>query len=314
VLTVSAELIEALASELSPERPRAAPDDELPAISQETLVASAARFLRATEPIAKAILTRAHRARTSRDGLAPVDTWRASIARETRGADWPARLTGEWIARCFSGLTDKKAQGFSRPSPIGAGSFLRAVASYGEALHRQESLRYAPLVLAHDAQFVDAHRTGALFALALTGTPFLVRELGTSRGSAQDTSRALTISLLFSARSRALAMLVATEGVSERVTEIDAATGGPYARLGFLSPRPTDDEPARWLALLTSLEAHDRLVGAFDEDWYRNPRAARAFASRFALPALATTLLDPEAPDLDRVVETVAKRFERILG
>ncbi len=317
VVTASADLIAVLAGELSPASvTKVAPDDAAPGVSEEALVGSAVRFLRTTEPLAKDLLTRAQVARTGTSraahGLAPVDTWRLASAREARGAEWPARLTGEWVQRGFVGFG--AAPAMKLPAPVGAASFVRAAALYGEALHRQEALRYAAFPLAEDPHFVDAHRTGALFALTVASAPFLARELAAGRGGAVDASKALHASLLFSLRLRALAWLVAHEGVTERVRELDAVTGGPYASIDFLAPTPHDDEPARWLAALTTLSAHQRLVDTLDDDWYRNPRAPRAFATRFSRPALATTFLADAPPDLEAEAIRVGKAFERELG
>jgi len=319
VVTASADLIAVLAGELSPGTvKKTAPDDGAPGLTEEALVGSAARFLRASEPLAKDVLARAYRARTAGAagaGPAAVDTWRLASAREARGAEWPARLTGAWVQGAFAGFGELAVGSAQKlPAPVGAGSFLRAAWGHGEALHRQESLRYSPFPLAEDPHFVAAHRTGGLFALAVASPPFLVRELGASRAGAVDTSKALHTSLLFALRARAFAWLVAVEGVTERVRELDAATFGPHAALDFLAPRPHDDEPARWYAALTTHAAHAELVATHDDDWYRNPRAARAFVARFARPALATTFLGAAAEDLDAEALRVAKAFERELG
>jgi hypothetical protein len=317
VVPAGADLIAVFAQELEGRVAGVSPDAALPAVDPEALVGSAVRFLRTTEPLAKTLVRRAHRARTGRDGLAAVDAWRIAAARETRGADWPARLGREWVAARFSAVSraGKAEVAFTPPRPSGASSFLLAARLYGVALHRSESLRFAPFPLAHDPYFVDAHRTGELFALALSSDAFLVRELGTSRNALADLRRELRACQLFEARTRATALLVACDGIDDRVRETDAAVGGPFALVDFFAPRPHDDEPARWLATLDAVPYAETFVSAHDEDWYRNPRASRALESRFALPALATTSrVGGEIPDPQLLSTTLTTWFEKELG
>jgi hypothetical protein len=204
---------------------------------------------------------------------------------------------------------------FTPPRPSGASSFLLAARLYGEELHRSESLRFAPFPTAHDPYFVDAHRTGELFALALSSDAFLVRELGASRNAVPDLRRDLVACRLFEARTRATALLVACEGLDDRVRETDAAIGGPFALVDYFAPRPHDDEPARWLATLDAVPHAEAFVSAHDEDWYRNPRAARALESRFSLPALATTSRIPgEIPAPETLATSLTTWFEKELG
>lgn len=316
VVGVSADLIAVLAAELSL-APRAAPDSNLPGVTEADLRAAAERLLQATDGLARAVVGRAHKARTGRAGLSSFDALRASLGRDAAGVDWPARLTLEWLHARFAALGGRARPSARVPRPLGAGSFLLAAARYGEALHREESLRYAPFALAHDPYFVDAHRTGALLALCIASRPFLARELGAGRGPAIDASRVLAVSLLFAHRDRATAMLVALDGPrSPAARSSDDAVGGPHAAAAYLSPRVSDDEPARFVAALTSREHHDALVSAFDDDYYRNPRAARALRARFALPALATTFVGAplDGAALAERASTVASSLERELG
>lgn len=316
VVAASADLIAVLAAELSP-APRAAPDSALPGVGEAELRAAAERVLQATEVLTRAVVGRAHKARTGRAGLSSFDALRASLGRDGAGVDWPARLTLEWLHARFAALGGAARPSARVPRPLGAGSFLLAAARYGEALHREECLRYAPFPLAHDPYFVDAHRTGAALALCVASPPFLARELGAGRGAAADASKALAVSLLFALRARATAMLVALDGPRSPVARsADDAVGGPHAAGAHLSPRVADDEPARFVAALTAPEHHDALVAAFDDDYYRNPRAARALRARFALPALATTFVGAplDGPALAARASTVASALERELG
>lgn len=316
IVTASADLIAVLAAELSP-TPRAAPDSALPGVNESELRASAERFLEASEPLARAVVERAHKVRTGRPGLSALDALRTALGRDSAGVDWPARLTLEWLHTRFAALGGKARPSARIPRPLGAASFLLAAARYGEALHREESLRYAPFALAHDPYFVDAHRTGAVLALCLASPAFLMRELGAGRGAAADASKALAGSLLFALRARATAMLFALDGArASQALSADSAVGGPSASTAHLSPRVACDEPARWVGALTALERHEALVATFDDDYYRNPRAARALRSRFALPALATTFVSA-ALDGDALLaraSAVAISLERELG
>ena len=316
VVAASADLIAVLAAELTP-APRAAPDSALPGVGEAELRAAAERVLQATEGLARAVVGRAHKARTGRPGLASLDALRATLGRESAGVDWPARLTPEWLHARFTALGGAARPAARAPRPLGAASFLLAAARYGEALHREECLRYAPFPLAHDPQFVDAHRTGALLALCVASPPFLARELGAGRGAAADASKVLAACLLFGLRARATAMLVALDGPRSPVARsADDAVGGPRAAVAHLSPRAADDEPARFVAALTAREHHEALVATFDDDYYRNPRAARALRARFALPALATTFVDAplDGAALAARASTVAAALERELG
>ncbi len=316
VVGVSSDLIALLAAELTP-APRDAPDAALPGLDEHALRDSAVAFLQGSEALARTLVRRAHRARTGREGLAGVDALGVALGRETRSADWPARLSVQWLSERYVALAGKtRAQVSLRaPAPLGVASFLLAAARFGEALHRQESLRYASFALAHDPQFVDAHRTGALFACSLGSPAFLARELGTGRGPATDTARVLGACLLFAARARATELLIALEGSSSEVARAsDGAIGGLFARTGFLSPNVHDDTPARWLATLTAHPHHEAYVSMFDEDYYRNPRAGRALRARFALPALSTTLLAGPPPAPVSLAAALVATFERELG
>jgi len=317
VLAPSSDLIAALAREMTPTTPKAAPDDVLPEVPCDALVGSAARFLRATEPLAVSLLRRAHRAREARDGLDPWDTFRLAAAREVRGADWPARLGADWVAARFSAMAGAAHGRVSAEPPkrvVGAASFLGAAVAYGEALARHESLRYAPFPVAVDPQPVAARRTGLVCALAMASAPFLARELGASRAASVDAARSLGVAVLFAARAEATCLLVTHEGVSDAVRELDARAGGAFAAVGFAVPRPRDDAPSRWLALLTAPAMHDALVHAHDDDYYRNPRTNRWLVARLSRPALESTWLDGPPPQPDALALALVSRFEEALG
>ena len=313
-VTASADLIAVLAADFQPRAPTEG-DARLPCVAPSALEASASSFLQATEPIARAVLERAHRARAGRAGVDARDRISVALAREGR-VDWPARLNAAWLLARFSALVGPLSFPVAElPAPLGASSFLRAAASFGRALRAGASRRGQPFAVACDPQFTDAHRTGAALALAVASRPFLTRELGAGRSAAEDEARSLGASLLFEARARATALLLSARGAAdEALAANDRAVGGLYARLSFTTPRPSDDEPARWLALLTAPAFVDGLVASFDEDFYRNPRAGAALRARAARPALETTFLEDEPPDLPALAASLARRLEGTLA
>ncbi len=315
LVTASADLISVLSAELNPPAPDAG-DAHLPSVSVEALLASAEVFLAASEPLARAVLRGAHRVRAGRDGIASCDLVFVALAREGR-IDWPARLNPPWLHARFTallGATTFPVGGL--PSPLGASSFLRAASMFGHALRVTLAGRAQPFAVGRDPFFTDAHRLGDVFALAMASPTFLVRELGAGRASANDAVRALAASLLLDARARATALLVgAGDGApGEPLETHDQALGGLFGKLAFTVPRVHDDEPARWLARLTAQPFADTLITTFDDDFYRNPRAGASLKARASRPALETTFLTDQPPDLSALASSLARRFETQLG
>lgn len=208
----------------------------------------------------------------------------AAVASDAPG-DYPAKITTRWLASCFAG-TDLVA-GLAPelgplPRSLGASSHARALARFGAAWSRAAARRGLPFVLAREPEDARAFRRGALFGALAAHAPFVARTLGASRSLARDAARTVARGFSLALRLEAARALVALgrAGERERVELCGDALLAPFpAALDVVVPRPRRDAPARLVAALAAPLDHDALVERFDEDWFRNPRAAEHLLS-----------------------------------
>jgi hypothetical protein len=204
-----------------------------------------------------------------RDALQPLrlDPARVRVDDGSRPAQWPgAHAVGARVSLRRVG---------------GAADWLDLFAAAGQALVED----------GHPGERAAGHALGALLAGLLVDRGYLERRLGVDRGAATDLRRALALRQLFRLRARAAALRVATEvergtaGAAWHEAHREALSLAALAAWpAGLAARDADADALR--AALAGAARAERLrwtfVERFDEDWWRNPRAADALAGWIA--------------------------------
>lgn len=209
---------------------------------------------------------------------------------------WPSRLGSRWLEGLFhaTSLTEGLRLDLGPlPRALGASSFARALAAFGAALADADGPRSLPFTMASAPFDLRRARRSALFGSLVADPVFGRRMLGLGRDAARDqargVARALAVSVRFAA-SRALfrGLLSLPEGArAGRFEEITAsALGAPIPpALAGVVPRLAPADATTFLGLLLGALDRRALVERFDEDWFRNPEAARAIREEDAAPA-----------------------------
>jgi hypothetical protein len=249
--------------------------------------------------------------------------WDESIARSlARGATsgWPARLSVRWIEELFrpTGLTDGLSIQLGRlPEPLGASSFARAFADLGRAFAEASAPPSAPFVLARSPFDVRVARRSALFGGLLADPLFGVRALGLGKDRAKTQAREIARAELQQLRIDAArvrlrgALLLPGNARKERFEEETArALGAPLpSSLAGVIPKLGPEDPSRLFGALLSALDRRRLIDRFDEDWFRNPRAAEALRDEEAAlpesPRVSVEALEEGLRELVRALESV---------
>jgi hypothetical protein len=246
------------------------------------LTAIADETLRATEQLAP-------RAERSWDEAIDAGVGRA------QAEGWPARLGSRWIEGLFhsTSLTEGLRLDLGPlPRALGASSFARALAAFGAALADADGPRSLPFSMACAPFDLRRARRSALFGSLVADPVFGRRMLGLGRDAARDQARGVARSLAVAVRlaaTRALfrGLLSLAEGArANRFEEITAASLGapiPPALAGVV-PRLSPADATTFLGLLLGALDRRALVERFDEDWFRNPEAARAIREEDAAP------------------------------
>ena len=178
---------------------------------------------------------------------------------------------------------------------LGATSFARGLAAFGEAFGELAASSTPPFVLTRPMVDLRPLRIGALLGGLAGEAVFARRVLGLGPGPARDHARTFARAAVAGGRLGAAAvrtrrsLLPPRDDLDDRFCDETArAWGEPLpAELAGVLPRITEATPARFAAGLLAALDRSRMIERFDEDWYRNPRAAEA------LRALAA---EPEAP------------------
>ncbi|WP_437278968.1 hypothetical protein WME90_48495 [Sorangium sp. So ce375] len=255
---------------------------EIPCDPPGGALAAAEALLRRTEPVIE---------------LEP--TWHAALGRAVgrdAASGWPARLGPRWIEELFRAtkLTEGLAIDLGPlPRPLGAASFARALARFGAALARASARARGPFALSHAPFDLRQARRAALFGGLVADPVFCARALGLGRGRALDQARATARSLVLSLRlDAATVSLVFGAGVdggghvllrasrdrSDRFEETTArALGAPIpGALAGVVPALDPGAAVRLAGALLAARDRRSLIERFDEDWFRNPRAAES--------------------------------------
>ncbi|HVK68235.1 MAG TPA: hypothetical protein VM694_27440 [Polyangium sp.] len=245
------------------------------------------------------------------------DALAVMLARDA-GEGWPARLSPRWFQELFgkTGLFDGLSiPPFMLPRLIGATSFVRALARFGEAFAEADVPRAAPFVLARPPFDLRRARSAALFGALPSDPTFGVRSLGLgrsrARAQAQDVARAVLLSLRLDAARVLLRGTVTMphRARRERFEEItDRALGVSIPGvLAFVLPASDPQAPTRLAGALLALSDRRALLERFDEDWFQNPRAALALREEHTvLPR------DPTCPEA--AIEAGLGELSRLLA
>jgi hypothetical protein len=199
--------------------------------------------------------------------------------------EWPARPNVRALAELVreGGIFENlKPEGFDATRVYGASSILRGLARLGRAIHDAGAAAKRPFVLAHEPGGLRQRTFGALFALMPTKWPFAERRLGVGRSRARDYRRSLGRVVLLATREAALRALLGAESRSARGLTRDRFSELFFEALGF-EPAPGltgaifagDRDGVALSGLLLAATKERALTEMHDEDWFRNPRAAR---------------------------------------
>ncbi|WP_437622773.1 hypothetical protein [Sorangium sp. So ce1151] len=262
---------------------------EIPCDPPDAALGAAEALLQRTEPM-----------------LQPAATWHGALGRAVgrdAASGWPARLGPRWLEELFrpTGLTEGLAIDLGPlPRPLGAASFARALARFGAALARADGAR-GPFALGHAPCDLQRARRAALFGGLVADPVFCARALGLGRGRALDQARATAQSLVLSLRLDAATvgltlrggpdggghvLLLAARDRKDRFEEATArALGAPIpGTLAGVVPALEPDAAVRLAGALLAARDRRDLIERFDEDWFRNPRAAEALRDEDSAP------------------------------
>ncbi|EYF05586.1 hypothetical protein [Chondromyces apiculatus] len=251
----------------------------------------------------------------------PARSWEVALDRAVArdAADgWPARLTRRWVEDLFrpGGVAEGLTLDLGPlPRAWGASSFARALGRFGAALAEASAPRSAPFALVRVPFDLRRARRAALFAGLPADPVFYARVLGLGGGRARDQARIVARAQLLTLRLDAARMrllhgrrvglpghpllLPRREATGHFEEETRQAIGAPIP--GVLAGIVPDLSPGASLPLLGALLAvRDRrqLIDRFDDDWFRNPRAAEAIRDEDSVFPSAPGLLAPAAPRL----------------
>jgi hypothetical protein len=267
------------------------PDDNAFHAGAVATLRDAARVLLAeTDDLANGVLrdvrTRSFGARVEAHPWMPIAM---AIARDAPEG-WPARLGPRFLDEHFARFsTGLRLAAPALPDVLGAASFARALHGFGVALRRASVAPSWPFAVAFDPASAGAHTFGALFSSVATSRAFYVRCLGTGAGGAAAQARVLTRTALFHLRTLATRVLLADDVERPSASDFDEATtrlfGAPLPKaLHAVWPRRGDDELGRFVGAIAGAKLAEAMVQRFDEDWFRNPEAARHLRTIGAAP------------------------------
>lgn len=219
---------------------------------------------------------------------------------------WPAHLSVRWLAELFrpTGLLEGLAlPSIELPKPMGAASFVRALALFGRVYAETDVPASAPFVFKRSPFDLRVARRAALFGSLPLDPVFGVRALGLGRARARDQARQIARALVVTLRVDAMRVLLRGHALlsprarAERFDELSARTIGVAfpPDLQFVLPNLGPEDPTRLLGTLLAVSDRRSLVERFDEDWFRSPHAVQEIrAEQAQLPLRKDTALDAQ--------------------
>lgn len=229
----------------------------------------------------------------------------SGLARDA-GEGWPAQLSVRWLAELFGPTGLLKGVGLPAidlPKPMGAVSFVRALALFGQVYAETDVSPSAPFVFKRSPFDLRVARRAALFGTLPFDPVFGVRVLNLGRARAMDQARQIARALIVTLRMDALRVLLrgqeelsfsAREDRFQQLTE--QTMGVPFSpNLEFVLPTSSPLDPTRFLGTLLGVADRRSLIERFDEDWFRSPHAIEAIrAEQAELPLKKDTTLDAQ--------------------
>ncbi len=299
----------------------------LPEVAPEAEVAAAERLLRATGDAAGDVLAwasgRLGRPRHAR--LAWPDA--AVVLRapdldgrfSPAGDPWPPILTWREDWGLTAGAVFETASGWLGAWALRRGGEIHVGTSGPPgALRRRFAMQAAGrldvLAEAGEEALVPADATaadllGALYPLLLSDRRFLARTMGVSP-EVDDPRRLALVELLLARLSAAATLVQKTFAETRALDTVRDAAADAFRRalfaplppeVGLLFCRPFAPPLASPRAIEAALALAGRLTEDFDEDWWRNPRAApevRRLAARAAQEPLDALAPTGDSPDI----------------
>jgi hypothetical protein len=232
---------------------------------------------------------------------------------------WPARLSARWLDETFRGTELTRGLAIELgplPEPLGAASFARALADFGDAFAVAAAPRAAPFVLRRRPFDVRRARRAALFASLTTDPTFGRHALGLGRDRAREQARLVARALLLSLRLDATRVLLRgalasdPRALAHRFEEgTERALGVPFPpALAGVVPSIGPADAVRFVGSLLAATDALALRDGFDEDWFRSPHAALALRDEEATLGehgeLPTEALEAAVRDLERIAVT----------
>lgn len=230
-----------------------------------------------------------------------VRSWKAlldiAIGADVPG-EWPSRINTRTMAELlheggwFDGLSP---EGFEARRFLGASSAMRGLILLGRVWHDAAASPRLPFALAREPGALRGRTAGALFGLLPLGASFAERRLRIGRAQTRDTLRKVARVALIGARQSAMrALLQAESGKSQSAYQDRFIELGPQC-LHFEVPPElagavlmSDHALADFTGLLLAASRARQLMEKHDEDWFRNPRAARELRADFESPPSLT--------------------------
>lgn len=211
---------------------------------------------------------------------------------------WPAHLNARTVTQFFGDWLDGLPLVLpSMPRALGPASFLRAFNGLGRAFVRASAPEAIPFCLAQDPHGLGEHEGGALMDWIAMSPAFVRRSLGLGAGRFGTARRALAKSLYLEVRLAALRVAMAQcamtgddrLGQQFETLSHDCVGVALPRELALVLPRPRFDSDARYVALLLSASRYLQFRNAYDDDFYRNPRAIEHLRGEAAMsPRIAT--------------------------
>jgi hypothetical protein len=249
-----------------------------------------------------------------------TDALHAALGRKA-AEGWPAKLGTRWLADLFrtTGLTDGLSPEVGPlPAVLGATSFARALGAFGGALADADRPRVAPFVMSRAPVDLRRARRASLFAGLAAEPAFARHALGLGGAAAREQAQHVGRALLLGSRldaARVLLRGVLLEPVRERESRAEAITERalgaaiPGSLAGVL-PLLRPGDAGRFAGLLLAAGDRSRLYQAFDEDWFRNPRAAGALREEHAAPPE----LHATGAEIDAGLNELGRALRELLG
>jgi hypothetical protein len=203
------------------------------------------------------------------------------------------------------------------PEPYNAASFVRALLRVGAAWVDATAPGDQPFVVAHDPYGLRRRTIGALFGILPSTAAFARRAFDVDASRMQSHVRALGLSLLVESRALALRVLLRRPALAGRAAFREAFEDGTARAFGLpLAPRAAGvlfrlhaDDGQRFAGLLLAGSESAALREAYDDDWYRNPRAIERLRDESRLSPDPTTTKDALHAASDALYAALVERI-----